>query len=196
MPPEPAPEVLPPHPAASTPTAASATSATSGRRRRPDLLGGGLVVPFQTRTWVPFSRWRSARALGAPAVVSPVSSRPWTDDDAPAACCRRGEHQTSPPGCRKPGLPASSNRHRFHRHRDPWTALVSIHPVGVAVAACIPSSLGVRLILRLRAQEMTHRGGLGRAGGRRPPAQLDAAGGREFARAGFGRRDGVGFTRR
>jgi len=42
----------------------------------------------------------------------------------------------------------------FTGHRDPWTALVSIHPVGLAVAACIPSSLGVRFILRLRAQEM------------------------------------------
>src|SRR5919107_1183681 len=47
------PELLLPHPAASTPTAASATSATSGRRSRPGLLGGGLLVPFPTRTCVP-----------------------------------------------------------------------------------------------------------------------------------------------
>src|SRR5512132_4129396 len=40
-------------------------------------------------------------------------------------------------------------------HRDPWTALVSIHPVGLAVAACLPSSLGARFILRLGAQAMT-----------------------------------------
>jgi hypothetical protein len=51
MPPEP--EPLLPHPAASTPTAASATSATSGRRSSPDLLGGGLLVPSQTRTCIP-----------------------------------------------------------------------------------------------------------------------------------------------
>jgi len=42
-----------------------------------------------------------------------------------------------------------------NRHWGPWTALVSIHPVVLAVAACIPSSLGVRFILGLRAQETT-----------------------------------------
>src|SRR5919112_4105168 len=52
MPLELEPEPLLPHPAASTPTAASATSATSGRRSRPDLLGGGLLVPFRTRMCV------------------------------------------------------------------------------------------------------------------------------------------------
>jgi hypothetical protein len=31
-----------------------------------------------------------------------------------------------------------------NRHRDPWTTLASIHPVVLAVAACVPSSLAVR----------------------------------------------------
>jgi hypothetical protein len=34
-----------------------------------------------------------------------------------------------------------------NRHRDPWLARFSIHPVMLAVAACMPSSLGVRFIL-------------------------------------------------
>jgi hypothetical protein len=33
-----------------------------------------------------------------------------------------------------------------HKHGDPWPARFSIHPVVLAVAACIPSSLGVRFI--------------------------------------------------
>src|ERR671921_1815730 len=60
---EPEPEPLLPHPAASTPTAASATSATNGRRSSPDLLGGVLLVPFPTRTCVPPSSLDPARAL-------------------------------------------------------------------------------------------------------------------------------------
>src|SRR5919107_5070717 len=44
--------LLLPHPAAIAPAAASATSASSGRRSSPDLLGGGLLVPFQTRMCV------------------------------------------------------------------------------------------------------------------------------------------------
>src|SRR5919107_106933 len=60
------PELLLPHPAASTPAAASATSASSGRRSSPDLLGGGLLVPFPTRTCVPPSSLDSARALCEP----------------------------------------------------------------------------------------------------------------------------------
>ena len=42
-----------------------------------------------------------------------------------------------------------------NRHRDPWPTSVSIHPVLLAVAACIPSSLGMRFILELHADAMT-----------------------------------------
>src|SRR5919112_6211431 len=45
--------LLLPHPAAIAPAAASATSASSGRRSSPDLLGGGLLVPFPTCMCVP-----------------------------------------------------------------------------------------------------------------------------------------------
>src|SRR5919112_4495804 len=57
------------HAAASTPTAASATSATSGRRSNPDLLGGGLLVPFPTRTCVPLLRWTRPLPCGPPALA-------------------------------------------------------------------------------------------------------------------------------
>jgi hypothetical protein len=52
VPPELEPELLLPHPAASTPTVANAASATSGRRSSPDLLREGLLVPFQMLTCV------------------------------------------------------------------------------------------------------------------------------------------------
>jgi hypothetical protein len=42
-----------------------------------------------------------------------------------------------------------------NRHRDPWPTYVSIHPVLLAVAACIPSSLAIRFILDLHAYAMT-----------------------------------------
>src|SRR5512132_268729 len=91
MPPELEPEPLPAHPAASTPTAASATSATSGRPSSPDLLGGGLLVPFPTCMCVPSLAGDRPVACGAPTGVVTGVEPTCTDDDAPAAWCRRGE---------------------------------------------------------------------------------------------------------
>src|SRR5919112_1374273 len=81
---EPEPEPLLPHPAASTPTAASATSATSGRRSSPDLLGGGLLVPFQTRMCVP-----SFAGLGPCLVVHQLLWSPCRADLPPTMSSRR-----------------------------------------------------------------------------------------------------------
>jgi hypothetical protein len=72
-------------------------------------------MPFQTRMCV------ASFAGAGPCLVvhqllwSPVSSRPSTDDDAPAAWCRHGEPPTSPPAFWHPDLPASSNRRRRRR---------------------------------------------------------------------------------
>jgi hypothetical protein len=63
-------------------------------------------------------RWSRPVPCGGPAVVVTLPSRPSTDDGAPAAWCHRGEHQTSPPACRDPGLLASSNR-RCRRRGSP-----------------------------------------------------------------------------
>src|SRR5829696_3173832 len=78
-PPEPDPPELLPHPAASTPTVASATSATSGRRSNPDVMAGVLLVSCPTRMCVPFFAgpglwchqdwWSSCRADLAPTIA-------------------------------------------------------------------------------------------------------------------------------
>jgi hypothetical protein len=166
MPPELEPEPLLPHPAASRPTAASATSATNGRRSSPDLLGGDLLVPFQTRTCVASFAGPGPCLVAHQLLWSPVSSRLSTDDDAQAAWCRRGEHQTSPPVCRDPGLPASSNRRRRRRRRrsGAWPSASTAAAVAFQAKLVLRVSKVLSTHWRQRPSDPTRRGSPARSG--------------------------------
>src|ERR687892_32530 len=138
MPLELEPEPLLPHPAASTPTAASATSATSGRRSSPDLLGGGLLVPFQTRMCVP-----SFAGLGPCLVVNQLLWSPCRADLPPTMTSRRlGVVVASPqlhhPAASIPAYPLAAMD--AGRRRPPCR--VGPIPTGVVILVSLASSLG------------------------------------------------------
>ena len=107
MPPEP--EPLLPHPAASTPTAASATSATSGRRSVPTSWEADCWC-HSRRARGFLLRWRSARALWR---TSCCGDRCRADLPPTMTPRRPGVVVASTKGrllaCRDPALPASSN---------------------------------------------------------------------------------------
>src|SRR4029453_17952835 len=121
MPPEPEPELLLPHPAASTPTAPSAASATSGRRSSPDLLGGGLLMPFQTRTCV-----SSFAGAGLCPVVHQLLWSPCRADLPPTMAHRR------------PGAIAASTKRRLLPAGVPAYLLAPIDGAAGGVAAAPP----------------------------------------------------------